>query len=144
MTDYQKSVAEHMAAAPVELKEYVCGRLKENSYFEEDDSPISNCGFVWRDSKEGRYFWGAISRKQWQDAISTEFWQSRTQQNFQPQQYPQPQQDALTPISEMEIGQVFAFGTGRWKIVSVENGQAQCERLPDVITLPITQQVPAE
>lgn len=132
MTDYQKAVQDHMATAPVELREYVCAKMTNDSWWYKGGNPICTCGFEWRESKEGVEFWSAIDVKKWPKAMATDFWQSREEQ------------DPLTLISEMEIGQVFTFGTGRWKIVSVENGQAQCERLPDIITLPITQQVPAE
>ena len=131
--DYKKAVQDHMATAPVELREYVCRRLINDIWWKQYGNPVVDCGFDWVETKEGYIFWDYVYLKQWQEAMDSDFWQSREEE-----------EDPLTPISEMEIGQVFTFDTGRWKIVSVENGQAQCERLPDVITLPITQRVPAE
>lgn len=80
MNEYQKSVADHMATAPVELREYVCARMTNDSWwYIMGGNPISNCGFEWRESKEGFEFWSQISLEKWQDAIATDFWLSRQQ-----------------------------------------------------------------
>lgn len=77
MTDYQEAVARHMKNAPVELREYVCGILNENDWWTEGDGPIDKCGFFWEDSEEGYEFWNAVDDKRWQDAMATDFWQNR-------------------------------------------------------------------
>lgn len=80
ITKYQVAVAEHMADAPQVLKEYVCVRLQENSYWILGINPIAYRDFDWRESKEGFVFWECVYRKEWQDAMNTEFWKSHTQQ----------------------------------------------------------------
>lgn len=77
MTDYQKAVFSHMATSPEELGVYVRERLTKSKQWVEEDNPISRCGFDWYESKEGVDFWNYVSCKLWDDAMDTEFWQSR-------------------------------------------------------------------
>lgn len=144
MTDYQQAVYEHMATAPEALREYVCWRLKSSEDWEDElgegrawvlgECPIHSCGFTWVVSPEKKPFWSFIANKEWQDAMATYFWQSRQQ----------PTEQTMQQLNELEIGDTFSYGTGTWKIVAVANGKAMCERMPDVITLPLTQIVPTE
>lgn len=79
---YQEALAEHMETAPEELKQYVCEMLTDDNSWADDDNPIDYCGFSWDESVEGDEFWTAISRKKWQNAIATEFWQSYKENQF--------------------------------------------------------------
>lgn len=74
MKEYQLAVERHMADAPLELKEYVCGRLRYSLWWKGVGNPISYCGFEWDESKEGFDFWTQISLKDWQEAIGNDFW----------------------------------------------------------------------
>lgn len=81
--DYKKAVADHMATAPVELREYVCRRLTGDNWWYEGKNPIGSCGFRWYDSRERLEFWDAVYFKEWQRAMDTDFWKSRPQQDTQ-------------------------------------------------------------
>jgi len=78
MTDYQVAVAEHMATAPEDLAEYVRGRLTESVVWRRFHSPILSCGFDKKESVEGRLFWCFVALKDWEAAMATKFWRSRT------------------------------------------------------------------
>lgn len=82
MTEYQIAVAEHMKDAPEELREYVCGRLINDSWWSEGKDPIDRCGFNWDESEEGRDFWVAIDNKQCQKAMATDFWKEYTKKKL--------------------------------------------------------------
>ena len=83
MTEYQIAVAEHMKDAPEELREYVCGMLKEShDGWDKSKDPIYYSGFVWTKSKGGDSFWYAVSCKQWQYAMATNFWKDYTKKKL--------------------------------------------------------------
>jgi hypothetical protein len=82
MTRYQKAVSDHMATAPQELRDYVCGRLKESIYWEKGTCPINFCGFNWEHSKEAVPFWNSVKLKGWKEAMDTKFWKSRRKINL--------------------------------------------------------------
>ena len=75
LTPYQQSVADHMKDAPQALRDYVCGRLKDSSWWEEGRNPIYYCGFGWITSKEGAGFWYSVYYMDWENAMATDFWQ---------------------------------------------------------------------
>ena len=102
MTEYQKAVAEHMADAPEELRDYVCERLVESHKWMGGRNPIRICGFAWRDSKEGYYFWVGIYYKDWQEAMDTDFWQSRQQPTEQVTEQPE-EYDFVNPKHYQEF-----------------------------------------
>jgi len=77
MTEYQRAVADHMADAPEELRDYVRGRLKDSVEYLYRSSPMLYCGFSWSFSKEDEDFWKAIHEKRWTRAMDTDFWKSR-------------------------------------------------------------------
>ena len=77
-TPYQVAVAEHMATAPQELAEYVRGRLVSGDWWRDGKDPILECGFSFIESVEGSDFWGFICNNDWQHAMATDFWRSRT------------------------------------------------------------------
>jgi hypothetical protein len=81
ITPYQQAVSDHMATAPQELRDYVCGKLVESDDWMEGDNPIYFCMFTWGLSKEGENFWDGIERKDWIFAMATEFWKSRTKES---------------------------------------------------------------
>lgn len=76
MNKYQIAVQNHMETAPYALKEYVCEKLENNSSWIYNYNPIINCEFTWYNSIEKRVFWNCIAKKQWSEAINTEFWQN--------------------------------------------------------------------
>jgi hypothetical protein len=77
MTRYQKAVSDHMETAPQELRDYVCGRLVKSDDWVQGNNPIIDCEFLLRTSKEGLFFWAGIANKDWQEAMDTDFWESR-------------------------------------------------------------------
>lgn len=85
---YQQQTASLMATAPDELREYVCRKVLENiercencsSRNVYENQPVC-CRFVL-DKLEGDDFWIAVELKKWDEAMSTEFWQSYKENQF--------------------------------------------------------------
>ena len=76
-TPYQVAVAEHMATAPQELAEYVRGRLPEGE-LTSSNNPFGCFYIVWQYTSEGYDFWRSVNAKDWESAMATDFWRSRT------------------------------------------------------------------
>ena len=77
MTEYQKAVYEHMATAPQELAEYVLGRLPEGE-LTSSNNPFGCFYIAWQYTSEGYDFWRSVNAKDWEYAMATKFWRSRT------------------------------------------------------------------
>ena len=118
MTEYQKTVVEHMATAPQELREYVCGRLTNDSWWTEGYDPIIYVNFVWDKSEEGIGFWVAISSKRWDVAMATDFWQSRLKA-------PSYLSDRRAIVNDNDLRQQLA--EARLQLASVEKKCAELE-----------------
>ena len=83
-TPYQVAVAEHMATAPQELAEYVRGRLPEGE-LTLSNNPIGAFYIIWQYTSEGYHFWYGVNTKNWQLAMATDFWRSRTAPSIEEQ-----------------------------------------------------------
>lgn len=87
MTDYQKAVAEHMATAPQELAEYVRGRLLEGE-LTSTNNPFGYFYIAWQYTSEGYDFWRDVNAKDWESAMSTDFWKGYTATKEAPSEAP--------------------------------------------------------